>query len=189
MPFRKGSDMNRLIIAGSIRREGKSDHLARALAARVHACAPADEVFLFSLADDVTVDACLACDYCKTQGECIIDDDMQDVYDLLDRADDLVVVSPVYFASPPAQFKAVLDRLQRYYWTDFQSAPKRPAHLFVIGDGGDPHGYAPLVGTVRSALSVAGFRVSEVHDCVGKSFEELDGIAAAWEPSAGTVEP
>lgn len=177
--------MDHLIISGSIRPEGKSVHLARALAARIHEVSPDDDVRLFSLADDVDVEPCLACDYCRLGEGCVIEDDMQDVYTMLDEADALIVVSPVYFAGPPAQFKALLDRLQMYYWTDFRARAKRPAELFAIGDGGDPHGYEPLVGTVRSALSVAGFRLGEVYDCVARSFEELDGIAATWNPPIG----
>lgn len=78
------------------------------------------------------------------------------------------VVCPVYFASVPAQMKALLDRLQPYYFTDLRTRPKRSAVIHVVGAGGDPHGFEPLIGTVRSALSVAGFAVELVLDWVGK---------------------
>lgn len=180
--------MNHLVLAGSVRPEGKSDSLARALCERLSECMPADGVALFSLADDVDVDPCLACDYCQLGEGCVIDDDMQNVYALLEGADTLTVVSPVYFAGPPAQFKAVLDRLQRYFWTDERKGPKRPAQLFAVGDGGDPHGFDPLVGTVRSALAVAGFRLDAVHACTGMTFDELDALVGEWEPSKGGVD-
>lgn len=176
--------MNRLIIAGSVRPEGRSAHLAHALAHRMSERFPHDEAALFSLADDVEVDPCLACDFCKLGEGCVVEDDMQDVYALMEAADSLTVVSPVYFAGPPAPLKALLDRFQRYFWTDLRAQPKRPAQLYVIGDGGDPHGFQPLTGIVRSALAVAGFRLDAVHDCVGKTFEELDAVAAAWMPDA-----
>ena len=38
----------------------------------------------------------------------------------------------------------------------------------MVGAGGDPHGFEPLIGTVRSALSAAGFAVELVLDWVGK---------------------
>lgn len=181
--------MSRLILCGSIRPEGKSALLSSELANRMHALWPDDEIWLFSLADDIDVDPCIACDYCKLGEGCIIEDAMQDLYEMLDEADDLIVVSPVYFAGPPAQFKAVLDRFQRYFWTDFRAKPKRPAELFAIGDGGDPHGFEPLVGIMRSALAVAGFQVEAVHDCVGRSIDELRAFAAAWEPVRdGTIQ-
>lgn len=172
--------MKYLIFAGSIRSEGKSHLLAHALADRIIERAPEDEVAFFSLADDIDIDPCIACDYCELGEGCIIEDAMQDVYGLLDSVDRLVVVSPIYFAGPPAQFKAVLDRLQVYFWTDFRNKPKRQAELFAVGDGGDPHGFDPLVGIVRSALSVAGFRVDAVHDCVGCTPDDLNSLAQAW---------
>lgn len=174
--------MNRLVLCGSFRPEGKSALLSGALVERLHGLHPDDELQLFSLADDIDVDPCIACDYCKLGEGCIIEDPMQDLYGMLDEADSLAIVSPIYFAGPPAQFKAVLDRLQRYFWTDFRSRPKRPAELFAIGDGGDPHGFEPLVGIVRSSLAVAGFRVEAVHDCVDRSPEQLLALAASWEP-------
>ncbi|MFR5829312.1 MAG: hypothetical protein ACLUE1_09750, partial [Adlercreutzia equolifaciens] len=59
-------------------------------------------------------------------------------------------------------------RLQPYYFTDLRTRPKRSAVIHVVGAGGDPHGFEPLIGTVRSALSVAGFTVELVLDWVGK---------------------
>lgn len=177
--------MNRLVICGSFRPEGKSAHLSEALVRRMHDAWPDDEINLFSLADDIDVDPCIACDYCELGEGCIIEDAMQDLYALLDEADSLVVLSPIYFAGPPAQFKAVLDRFQLYFWTDARTKPKRPSELFAIGDGGDPHGFEPLVGIVRSALAVAGFSLDAVHDCVDRTHDELCAMAAAWEPAQG----
>lgn len=174
--------MNRLVVCGSVRPEGKSALLSAALIERMHELWPEDELNLFSLAEDIDVDPCLACDFCKLGEGCIIDDPMQDFYGMLDGADSLAVVSPIYFAGPPAQFKAVLDRFQLYFWTDFRQAKKRPAELFAIGDGGDPHGYEPLVGILRSALAVAGFRLDAMHDCVGRSFDDLRAVADSWAP-------
>ena len=45
---------------------------------------------------------------------------------------------------------------------------KRPATLHVIGEGGDPHGFDPLVGEAKSALACAGFRLERVLNWVGK---------------------
>ena len=67
----------------------------------------------------------------------------------------------------PSQLKAFLDRLQPYFYANWRAKPKRPASLYVVGEGGDPHGFGPLVGEVRSALAVAGFALESVHDGVG----------------------
>lgn len=108
-------------------------------------------------------------------GYCVIRDDMQKLYTMLDAADEVHVVCPVYFAGPPGQFKCVLDRLQPYWelrrgpcaLPGAADAPKRPVTLHVIGAGGDPFGFAPLETIVRSTFGAAGFRVAEVIDRVG----------------------
>ena len=148
----------------------------------------------------LAIEPCQGCDACKALaaraagGEaaedgqtdeaprrCVIDDDMAEVYELIDAADELVVVSPVYFAGAPAQLKALLDRLQPYFWTDERHREKRPATLHVVGEGGDPHGFEPLVGVVRSSLSCAGFALERVLDWVGRIDEEGEITAEAVE--------
>lgn len=177
--------MNRLIVVGSPRANGRAAALAdQIFEACIEDC-PNDEVALVPVAT-LDIGGCTGCDVCKENladlggpagetagGEdgsfrCVIRDDMDDVYPLLDAADELVVVSPVYFAGTPSQMKALLDRFQPYFWIDARKQPKRPAVLHVVGEGGDPHGFEPLVGTVRSALAVAGFRLEAVYDWVGK---------------------
>ncbi len=116
----------------------------------------------------------------KHHRHCVKRDDMDDVYPLLDDADELIVVSPVYFAGVPSQLKALLDRFQPYFWTKTR-ARKRPATLHVVGEGGDPHGFDPLVGSVRSACAVAGFRLERVLDWVGKITDDYEITAEADE--------
>ena len=65
--------------------------------------------------------------------------------------------------------KALLDRFQPLFSTYDPKAPKRPAKLMVVGQGGDPHGFGPLETIMRSALAVAGFRLEEVLPCIGES--------------------
>ena len=163
--------MKRLIICGSPRARGRSAGLAEAVRFAFEDADATDEVTLVSLAD-VHVSACTGCEACasnKGRDElyCIIADDMVRIRQLLNECDQLVVVSPVYFAGAPSQLKAFLDRLQPYFYANWRAKPKRSADLYVVGEGGDPHGFGPLVGEVRSALSVAGFTLHEVHDWVG----------------------
>lgn len=186
--------MNRLIIVGSPRTDGRSAHLANMLfEACIEEC-PDDELALAPVST-LDVGGCTGCDACRDNiaklvelGEeaigddfapCVIDDDMQEIYELIDSADEITVVSPVYFAGPPSHLKALLDRLQPYYWTNARAEEKRPAVLHVVGEGGDPHGFDALVSIVRSALAVAGFRLETVFDWVGKIDENGEITADA----------
>ena len=53
----------------------------------------------------------------------------------------------------------------------------------MVGEGGDPHGFDPLVGCVRSAAAVAGFRLERVLDWVGKIDESGEIVDEADEYS------
>lgn len=199
--------MNRLILVGSPRANGRSAALADQLFEACIEDFPNDEVALAPVST-LDIAGCTGCDACKRGGgfasaesasgesasdepslcdfadapdkfRCAIRDDMDEIYPLIDAADEMVVVSPVYFAGAPSQLKALLDRLQPYFWTDARMRHARPAALHVVGEGGDPHGFAPLMGTVRSALSVAGFSLDTVYDWVGKIDESGTIVAEA----------
>lgn len=203
--------MHRVILIGSPRVEGRCAHLAQELFdACVEEC-PEDGLSVISVAsvEVAPCTGCEACAVAQEvpvraddEGEdfdellapvasiaasdaarhrCVIGDDMVAVREHLDAADELVVVTPVYFASVPAQLKALLDRLQPYFHSDARTFPKRPATVHVVGEGGDPHGYEPLLGTLRSALSCAGFHMERCLDWVGRITAEGEITADAEE--------
>lgn len=199
--------MHRVIVVGSPRADGRSASLANELFnACIEEC-PQDGVSIVSVAS-IEVGPCRGCDACRVATEapdklpedddnlaicpevaksdalvhrCVIHDDMTEVRKHLDAADELIVVSPVYFAGPPAQFKCLIDRLQPYFWSDVRLGAKRPCVLHVVGEGGDPHGFEPLAGCVRSAFSCAGFELELVLDWVGKIDENGEITAEAEE--------
>lgn len=194
----RGEFLNRLIIVGSPRVDGRSAHLANALFESCIEECPDDELALAPVST-LDISGCVGCDACRENvariaeaGEddevappCAIEDDMLELYELIDAADELTVVSPVYFAGPPSQLKALLDRLQPYYWSEARKQEKRPAVLHVVGEGGDPHGFDALISIVRSAVAVAGFKLETVYDWVGKIDEAGEIVAEASEIALG----
>lgn len=202
--------MKRVIIVGSPRSAGRSAHVAEMLFEANIDERPEDELFLVPVSE-IEVGPCVGCNACRTLTEvvvadedgtehtdmlprCVFDDDMQTLYDLLDDADELTIVSPVYFSGAPSMLKCVLDRMQPYFWADTRKAPKRPATLHVLGEGGDPHGFDPLISEVKSSVACAGFRLDRVYDWVGKVNEqgeitaEADVIEIANAKPAGAPE-
>ncbi len=211
--------MQRLIIVGSPRRDGRSAHLADELFNTCIADCPEDGVSIVSVAS-MDVQPCTGCDACRTAcaevdptpaleedaapqpeedaapsreadeeddslmpcdlvllsdaacHQCVIDDDFPEIREHLDAADALIVVSPVYFSGAPAQMKALLDRMQPYFWSDARThvheQGARPMILHVVGESSGPHGFDPLIGTVKAAFAVAGFKLERVYDWVGK---------------------
>lgn len=198
--------MHRLILAGSPRPDGRTAALADELFnACIEEC-PDDGVSIVAVSS-VDVGGCTGCDGCKAPSQppeplkdgdpltpcaivsassaachqCVIQDDMAEVRKHLDAADELVVVCPVYFAGAPSQFKALLDRLQPYFWTDLRKGELRPCVLHVVGEGHDPYGFEPLIQTLSSAILVAGFQLELVLDWVGKITPEGEITAEADE--------
>lgn len=53
---------------------------------------------------------CQHCDYCLKNKECKIKDDMFEVYRLLEKAEGMIIATPVYNGGVSAQTKAVMDR-------------------------------------------------------------------------------
>ena len=53
---------------------------------------------------------CTHCDYCLTDKQCVIQDDMQELYVLLTKASGIILATPVYNGGVSAQIKAIMDR-------------------------------------------------------------------------------
>jgi len=56
------------------------------------------------------IEFCTHCDYCLKNKECVIQDDMQDLYALLTEAKGIIFATPVYNGGVSAQIKALMDR-------------------------------------------------------------------------------
>lgn len=55
---------------------------------------------------------CDGCEGCNASGHCLIQDDMQPLYETLVACDAVVLGSPVYYGSPSALCKAFMERVQ-----------------------------------------------------------------------------
>ena len=63
----------------------------------------------------IDVKPCDGCRRCTKTGECVIDDDMKDVYPKLRAADGIIIGTPVYFWTVAAQAKLLMDRTFSLY--------------------------------------------------------------------------
>ena len=77
---------------------------------------------------------CIACGTCKTKGQCVFDDVVNELAPQFEAADGLVVASPVYYASANATLIACLDRL--FYSTHFDKTMKVGASVVCARRGG-----------------------------------------------------
>lgn len=77
---------------------------------------------------------CVACNTCRKTGRCVFEDQVNELADKFQRADGLVVASPVYYASANSTLTACLDRL--FYSTSFDKTMKVGASVAVARRGG-----------------------------------------------------
>ena len=76
------------------------------------------------LIKDKNISPCRECCNCSKTGECIISDDMQEIYKLLIEADFIAVASPVFFTTVSGYLKAVIDRCQRFWVLKYEHNKK-----------------------------------------------------------------
>jgi multimeric flavodoxin WrbA len=109
---------------------------------------------------------CKECGNCDKKGYCSIDDEMQEIYSLLRRADIVVMATPIFFYGPTAQMKALIDRSQalwarRYVYKLIDPGRKwRRGFLLSLGA---TKGKNLFEGTILTA--------KYFFDAVGASFE------------------
>lgn len=101
--------MNILMITGSPHKKGTSallaDQFCQGAQEQGHCVKRTDAAFM-------QIHPCTACEYCRSHnGNCIVQDDMDTLMDLIIQADVLVFVTPLYYFGMSAQLKTVIDRL------------------------------------------------------------------------------
>lgn len=80
------------------------------------------------------VRGCIACRRCGSIGKCVFDDIVNELAPKFEKADGLVVSSPVYYASANATIIALLDRL--FYSTPFDKTMKVGTAIATARRGG-----------------------------------------------------
>lgn len=172
-----------LVLVGSPHTDGKSALFGRKLSEYLRLSGAA--VTLYEIAK-YPVAACTGCEACSQTGLCCIKGDAWNVLSRhMDSCAALVVIAPVYFAGPSGWLKAALDRCQMYWARKYVLKDwiprKRPAHLVVIGDGGDPFGTEPLETICTSALNCANLRIEpdRIMRMIGDQYDLRNAVTLA----------
>jgi multimeric flavodoxin WrbA len=130
--------MKVLGIAGSPRRGGNTDTLLAEMLRGAAAKGAETETIILS---KLKIKTCQHCDKCLTDGNCVIQDDMQGIYKALEDADVIILASPVQFMGPTAEMKAMMDRCQAIWARKYVLKvpplnPKKERKGFFISVGG-----------------------------------------------------
>ena len=84
--------MKTLIILGSPRKKGNSELLIEQVVAGIEEAGSTAELVRLHGMD---ISPCLGCGGCEKEGNCVVQDDMQGLYEKIDRAD-RIIIAPVH---------------------------------------------------------------------------------------------
>lgn len=122
---------------------------------------------------DLDIKPCLSCYGCK-QGDqgCIINDDMQKIYDAIEHADALVLGSPVYMGQMSAQAKIFTDRLFARFSPRFspyfkENAAKKKLILVFTQGNPDTSMFQLYFDYTKKMFQLLEFDVKEVQVVAG----------------------
>jgi len=101
--------MHTLVVLGSPRKNGNTEILAGAVINGIKEDGGKVEQVRLS---KFNINPCVGCGSCEETGRCVIDDDMQKLYPRIDKADCVIIASPIYFYGVSAQTKLFIDRTQ-----------------------------------------------------------------------------
>ena len=79
------------------------------------------------------ISACKHCDYCLKNKECIVKDDMHQLYPLLREAKGFLIATPVYNGGLSAQTKVVIDRTRATLAADPKALRGKPGMAIAVG--------------------------------------------------------
>ena len=123
--------MNVLMINGSPRKDGNTaiavDEMKKVFEA---------EGFTVDVVNIGTADirGCIACGTCRKKGSCVFDDIVNETAPLFEKADGVVLATPVYYASANGSLISFLDRL--FYSCSCDKTMKVGAAIAVARRGG-----------------------------------------------------
>ncbi len=150
--------MQLLAIYGSPRKDGNTDLLLNQfLKGAEKAGCQINRLFV----RDLTIYPCTACGKCEKEPICPLDDDMQMIYAALEKAEAVVVATPVYFYNVPAQLKALIDRCQLLWHKNKEKKPTKPGYLISVGGSKGKRLFDGVILTIKYFLNSTGFSLKE----------------------------
>ncbi|MDV2480836.1 flavodoxin family protein [Methanoculleus sp. Wushi-C6] len=161
--FNTGNQKMVTLLMGSPRRNGSTRLLLNEAERALHDKGISTQgIFL----DELTIHDCRGCHQCKTENNsrCTVQDDMQQVYRMMESSGGLIIAAPVYFGYVPAMTKAWLDRLVPYLGTDL--SPRFPVHCPVsfifVQNMPDPTLFEPALQSFAGWVAKTGMSVGEI---------------------------
>jgi arsenate reductase len=128
------------------------------------------------------ISPCQECNNCEKKGFCLIDDDMQEIFPLLRKADIVVMGTPVFFYGPTAQMKALIDRCQTMW-------ARKYVHKLVDPGRKWRRGFLLSLGATKGKNLFDGVSLTAKYffDAVGARFDDSDSLTFRGIEKAGEI--
>lgn len=154
--------MRVLGLMGSPRIKGNSDLLLdEALKGAESAGAQVEKVIVNKL----NISGCRECLGCYKEGNCVVQDDMQDIYPKLLEYERIIIAAPIFFYGVPSQLKAPIDRCQamwaRKYILKQTPSPGRKGAFIGVGATKGPRLFDGAKLTVEYLFEALGIEYTD----------------------------
>lgn len=110
---------------------------------------------------DYIISPCTNCDECRENGECTIHDDMEAIYQKFATMERLILASPIFFVSLPAQLKALIDRCQSLWVAKYvlarpiaEKSQQRKGLLIAVGHRDGPREFQPAIAQAKVFFAI-----------------------------------
>lgn len=112
---------------------------------------------------DMDIRECIGCYQCFNTGYCIFDDDMEGVFEAIAGAGLVVICTPVYTNTVPANLKTLIDRFQAHYAAQsLRTAVPVKAKGVILSVSGRPgqDNFTCIRKVLMPFMNIAGIRPS-----------------------------
>jgi multimeric flavodoxin WrbA len=169
--------MKIIAFLGSPRKNGNTELLLHEVIKGIEASGYPVKTFNLN---SMHISPCQDCGGCDHTGECIVKDDMSEIYPEIRAADRIILASPIFFFALSAQSKTMIDRCQSFWCEKFLLKKPIPE-----GDYGRK-GLLILVGGMKvetglqcsEATAKAFFRTVSVREHAVLGFLRIDAKGA-----------
>ena len=121
---------------------------------------------------------CMSCGYCRKNGKCVFDDEVNEVAEKFKEADALVIGSPVYYASANGTLISFLDRL--FFSARIDKRMKVGASVAVARRGGLTSTFDELnkYFTISQMPVASSVYWNQIHGtATGEAAQDAEGLA------------
>lgn len=175
--------MNCLALIGSPRKGGNTDILTDTFLKGIkEAGYSTEKIYLYPY----KIFPCIDCRKCKKGDfECVMDDDMQEIYPKMDDSNVIVFGTPNYWYGPTAKMKLFIDRMRPYVANEKLKGKKAVA-IVPAAEGPDANG--PIIKMFEMSfnylsMEFAGKIMAKAYD-KGEVKNDLEVLKYAYEIGA-----